>query len=75
MKYWGEVEEVDVTVRLNGVTQITSSSKVLFYSVNDMKDPPPTLTLLFKPNMNMEVMLGPLMPFLGDGYSMVTVKC
>ena len=75
LEYWGKAEEVDVTVRLNGVIQITSSSKVSFYTLHDMKDPPPTLSFSFLANMNIEIMLEPLLAFLGDPHSVVKVRC
>ena len=74
LQYWGEAEEVEVTVKLNGVTQI-SSSKVLFYNPGEMINPPVMLEFYFLSIQEIEFNLEPFLSMFGFASSEVNITC
>ena len=72
LQYWGKAEEVDITVKLNDVTQ-PSSSKVLFCNPGQMLNEIPMLHFYFLSDQQIEVHLRPLIPIVGTLYSDMTI--
>ena len=74
LQYWGEAEEVEVTVKVNGVTQL-SSSKVLFYNPGDLIDPPIMLEFYFSSAEEIIFNFEPFLSMLGFTSSEVNITC